>query len=403
MDKTRFRIRIGGKQKVVTRDARRRAFAPSSTNCDFVTVVECVSADKCALPPFVILPGKSIMEAWVINTDLPDDYSLAVSDSCYSIDQLWLHWLKRFDRHSATRQVGEYRMLIMDGYGSHCTVDFIDYCEKNKIIRFCLPSHTTLLLQPLDVLLFRSYKKAHRDVLHTAMQSCCANFNKIEFLHALQKMRAITFTEKNIASGFRKTGILPFDPSIVLNQLPGERPTTPEYQKEENLSATFSTPITPTSVRALKRHADALCEHKMSPSLRRHLTPFLKGAVALATSESLAYQQLSVRTDAQHEQAKRQQKTRQTLPTCGVMTVEDAKRKVKEKHEKEMKEKDSATKKIATQQRKENREQEKAEEKERNCVKRVKEREEKKRACEEGRAEEKLRKAEERELKKTKK
>jgi hypothetical protein len=101
MDETGFRIGIGGKQKVITRNARRRAFAQSSTTRDYVTVVECVSADKKVLPPFIILPGKNIMEAWVINTDMPEDYSLAVSDSGYSNDELCLHWVKHFNLHSA--------------------------------------------------------------------------------------------------------------------------------------------------------------------------------------------------------------------------------------------------------------------------------------------------------------
>ncbi len=143
-------------------------------------------------------------------------------------------------------------------------------------------------------------------------------------------MCATAFTEKTIASGFRKTGIFPFDPDIVLKQLPGERPQTPEQEKKNESPTPSSIPSTPTSVRTLKRQADKLHATVMSPSVRRSLLRFLKGAVALATSESLAFQQLTIQTDAQHERAQRQQKTRQTLPKCGVITFEDAKRRVKE-------------------------------------------------------------------------
>ncbi len=287
----------------------------------------------------------------------------------------------------------------MDGYGFHCTVDFIDYCEKHKIVPFCLPPHLTPLLQPLNVVLFRSYKKAHRDILFEAMQSCCANFNKIEFLHALQKMRQKAFTETTIALGFRKTGIYPFNPNVVLQQLPGEWPSTPE-QEEEDSSTTGSISSTPSSVRALKRYADNIRNTPMSPTLQCFLAPFLKGAVGLATSKSLAYHQFAVCTDAQHERAKRQQKMRQTIPTCDVVTVEDAKRRVKESKEKEKKKTSSETKKLPTQKRKEIREQKKAQEKEENRQKREKEREVKKRAREEQKAEDKRRRAEERATKK---
>ncbi len=253
MDETSFRIGIGGRQKVVTRTARRRAFAPSSTNRDYVTVVQCVSAGKKTLPPFVILPGKNIMEAWVINTDMLDDYSLAVSDSGYSNDALCFHWLKHFDTHSARSQVGEYCMLIMDGCGSHCTLDFNDYCEQHKIVSFCLPLHSTQLLQPLDVVLFRSYKEAHRDVLNKAMRSCCRIFNKIEFLHALKKMREEAFRDTSIASAFCQTGIFSLDAEVVLSRFPGNRARGKGRRSRRRMPA-FNAYVS-TSIKAICGHA----------------------------------------------------------------------------------------------------------------------------------------------------
>jgi hypothetical protein len=157
MDETGFRIGTGGKQRIITRDVRRRCFAPSSTNREFVTVVRCISASQDVLPPMVILPGKTLLAVYVENTDMPDDFSLAVSDSGYTNDELCSHWLKHSKHHSAKRQKGGYRLLIMNGYDSHCTLDFIQYCHSHKIIPFCLPPHTTHLLQPLDVVLFSAY------------------------------------------------------------------------------------------------------------------------------------------------------------------------------------------------------------------------------------------------------
>lgn len=42
----------------------------------------------------------------------------------------------------------------MDGNTSHITWQFFDYGLKNKIVPFCLPPHSTHLLQPLNVGLF---------------------------------------------------------------------------------------------------------------------------------------------------------------------------------------------------------------------------------------------------------
>ena len=55
-----------------------------------------------------------------------------------------------------------YRLLILDGHGSHTTPKFNQYCIENKIISLCMPAHTSHLLQPLDVSCFSLLKTAYR-------------------------------------------------------------------------------------------------------------------------------------------------------------------------------------------------------------------------------------------------
>jgi hypothetical protein len=83
MDEMGYPISIRGKQKIMTRNAYHRAFASSSTNCNYVMVVECVSTDHNVLPPSVILPENNVLKAWMIYMDVPDDFSIAVSDTGY--------------------------------------------------------------------------------------------------------------------------------------------------------------------------------------------------------------------------------------------------------------------------------------------------------------------------------
>ena len=45
----------------------------------------------------------------------------------------------------------EWRMLIMDGHGSHLTMEFMDYCWNTQIVPFKLIAYSTHLLQPCDV------------------------------------------------------------------------------------------------------------------------------------------------------------------------------------------------------------------------------------------------------------
>ena len=218
-DETGFRIGIGRDQWVVTLDPNRQCYLPSSNNRELVTSCEAISGDGEVLPPMLILPGALHLEDWYTNTNLDDDYLLAVSETGYSNDLLSLEWLQHFDKFSARRQIGVYRLLLLDGHGSHCTKEFIDYCDEKKIIPFCLPPHSTHLLQPLDVVVFQPLKHYHTEAIELATRTGCSDFNKIEFLSAISSIRQQAFKRTTILSSFRKTGLIPFNPDVVLSQL----------------------------------------------------------------------------------------------------------------------------------------------------------------------------------------
>ena len=49
-------------------------------------------------------------------------------------------------------------LLIMDGHGTHMSIELIELARFNDVHLLCLPSHTTHVLQPLDVGVFKSFK-----------------------------------------------------------------------------------------------------------------------------------------------------------------------------------------------------------------------------------------------------
>jgi hypothetical protein len=53
-------------------------------------------------------------------------------------------------------------MLIFDSYASHITLKANTFCEEKKIVLLCLPSHSTHLLQPLDVGVFSPFATAYK-------------------------------------------------------------------------------------------------------------------------------------------------------------------------------------------------------------------------------------------------
>jgi len=145
----------------------------------------------------VILPGILHLEDWATKKDLDDHVLLAVSETGYSNDHLGLKWLHHFDQFSALEQVGAHRLLLLDGHVSHCTREFITFCDERNIILFCLPPHTTHLIQPLDVVVFQPLKHFHAEAIDRATRTGCSEFNKIEFLSALTSIQDQAFKNYN--------------------------------------------------------------------------------------------------------------------------------------------------------------------------------------------------------------
>jgi len=106
VDETGFRIGIGREQPVITRESRCSLYFANSSNRALVSVMETVSRDGSALPPFIIIPGSLYMEDWYLKTSISDDSLIGVSETGYTNDILAMSWLEHFEKFSSRRQMG---------------------------------------------------------------------------------------------------------------------------------------------------------------------------------------------------------------------------------------------------------------------------------------------------------
>jgi hypothetical protein len=95
-----------------------------------------------------------------------------------------------------------YRLLIIDGYKSHCLIEFQDYCKENKIIALCMPPHLSHLLQPLNVVPYSLLKRYYSDRISLLARSRIYYINKEAFLPAFKAAFEKTFTLENVRAGF---------------------------------------------------------------------------------------------------------------------------------------------------------------------------------------------------------
>ena len=158
--------------------------------------------------------------AWYKNGLIPYDWSIGVSENGWTNNKICLTWLKTvFDKHTKDRTVGRYRLLILDGHGSHVTPEFDQYCLDHSIIVVCMPPHSSHLLQPLDVGCFSILKHLYGKRVETLMSLGVNQIDKQEFLSIYQQACAEALHQNNVQSSFAATGLVPYNPNCVLSLL----------------------------------------------------------------------------------------------------------------------------------------------------------------------------------------
>jgi hypothetical protein len=97
-------------------------------------------------------------------------------------------------------------------------MEFLDVLESNRVIPYRLIPHSTYLLQPLDVGCFQPYKHWHSEAVDAATRTGYILFNKVEFLAVIDSIRQQTFKRITIRSGWQKTGLVLYNPKVVLDK-----------------------------------------------------------------------------------------------------------------------------------------------------------------------------------------
>ena len=219
-DETGFQMGVIGSMKVVTGSERRnRPELIQPGDREWVTVIQSICAAGYATPPFIIYKGRVHISAWYEETGIPRDWKLSVSENGWTNNVLGLAWLKHFDAHTKARQVGGYRLLVLDGHESHCSQDFKDYCLEHKILTLCMPPHSSHILQPLDVVCFSPLKQKYSQRVRDLARRRVFHINKEGFLPAFRDAFFDVFTEENCRKAFEASGLVPTNAQVVIDRL----------------------------------------------------------------------------------------------------------------------------------------------------------------------------------------
>ncbi|XP_031344709.1 uncharacterized protein LOC116171810 [Photinus pyralis] len=199
-------------------------------------VVACCNAEGVYLPPYCVFKGKNAKAEWA--DGMPPASRIRMSEkSAYVTSDIFLDWLQN---HFYPRKVPGKVLLIVDGHTSHTTnLDTLQFAEDHDIILFCLPSHTTHYLQPLDRAFFKSLKGHYYESCRR-MIKCNPNrkLNRLQFGKLLGEAWGKSATVNNAVSAFRSTGIWPYNPNEIpdhafLTQPPNEAAIHAREEEEQ--------------------------------------------------------------------------------------------------------------------------------------------------------------------------
>lgn len=99
----------------------------------------------------------------------------------------------------------------MDSHASHINMDVITLAKQNQIYLFTFPAHTSHLLQPLDVGVYKPLKTNWSTSLNDIMRDNPREKTNRTFHTILNPAFIKSFSSKNIQNAFKKSGIYPLN------------------------------------------------------------------------------------------------------------------------------------------------------------------------------------------------
>jgi hypothetical protein len=269
---------------------------------EWITVVATICADGTSLSPTLIYKAASsnLRDTWL------DDFEPS-QQSCYFTsspngwvsDELGYSWLTGlFEKETAVKAKRSWRLLFVDGHGSHVNMKFLNWCERHRILTAIYPPQSTHRLQPLDVGVFAPLAHHYSQGLDSLIRQSegRTTMSKRDFFAIFWPAFEKAFIEKNLASAWSETRVLPFDPQKVLSIFSTADEDTSGRQSVErrasgSSSSTFDSPSKVKRVRTILNSTVAGSDRKTQRTLEK-LGDTVLGLYAKLTLSRLQNKQL---------------------------------------------------------------------------------------------------------------
>ena len=178
------------------------------------TVLATFNAVGTYAPLVFIFKGKRLKAEWCIGA--PVDSLVRVSDNGWITSELFVEFGKKFVA-SLPKDDPRPHLLLLDGHCTHVyNMEFLTLMKQHNVHPLCFPAHTTHILQPADIALFKSLKhhwtvNGRKHIRDTGGRKP----DKKEFFRLFEAAWKGAASVATAQSGFRESGTFPVNRNAI--------------------------------------------------------------------------------------------------------------------------------------------------------------------------------------------
>lgn len=249
--------------KVISTKGKKQVGATTSQERGELTTLACtVNALGNSLPPFYIFKRVRWNDCFL--NGAPAGSTGTASKSAWMTIQIFVEFYLPFVIKHTRCSKEKPILLILDNHCSHISLESVTLAKDSGVVLLTLPPHTSHRLQPLDRTVFGPMKTYFNRAMDNFMRTHPKRSINIYDIGGLtERAFAQSMTVGNITSGFRSTGIYPFNTDIFTDAdyVPADvtdRPQTVVNEPNDLVNAQPSTsqstslePSTPSTSRVV--------------------------------------------------------------------------------------------------------------------------------------------------------
>lgn len=171
----------------------------------------------------IVIEEHEIMVNW-FPAGLPEGTQIIPIENGFTSDNVGLVYLQYYIDNSDCGPEADWKLMLMDNHGSHCTPEFIRLANENHICLYLFISYLTHCMQPLDVGVFQPYKHWHDMAIQESLMEFNTEYALSQFFGDLTKIRDNTFKRTTIQHAFKKSGMWPLNAARCIKKLKTYRP-----------------------------------------------------------------------------------------------------------------------------------------------------------------------------------